>query len=715
MGCKAQLTNILVVVLILIISFGCIFLTNKKGANTRFLNNTSFHPIFIEKDVELYANKPTKEVLTNPIVDAVILSVRWRNIEKNENEYDWSALDKKIALVKSHNKKIILNVMTCGVNVPQWIMSKHVVTFSFTASNPNQPIYGKTFTVPVYWDDTYLNYKKKFIEALGKRYGNDSSIIGVMVSFVSTINNDWYIPKNTTPNLLDVGYDNNKLLEVGKETIDWWAEAFPNAMLKLPVGVSLQYDGITQTDLAENIIEYAYNKYPTRFYAQVNALSPALPTVNEIQNINKGEKFYILKILSRHPGKIGFQMLSDVTTNHGRLSTDSCKEPLCILNNSIRIALTYKPRFIEVSYKDIENKNLFSIWKSLTIPPSNISQKTYNNDILFFDFHYKLQKKNPTLFSDHELIDVVILEVPWSIVEPQEGIFNFTELDDVIDTWNKHGKHVMLRVIPYGQSCGNVVTPEWVYDRVDAISFFSKKRGEVRIPKVWSQEFLSIYKEYINALAKHYDKDKRVQYIEVGIGHIGYTSAQPSKEGTRAFIENGWNIDEWEEYIKWVLDEYRDSFKNKTLVLGISPILLRGHGLKEHLDFGKEIVSYAVDRGYVILFKGVSENKMELENTGFIPLIEYISTLQANTTIGFGDDWPLLGPTGSGYRDEDDFKAIIQTTLDIWNNVLKRKHPIFLVLLSNEMDASYKKGQHFNPIIYNELCVFKKNLSLYQR
>ena len=63
-----------------------------------------------------------------------------------------------------------------------------------------------------------------------------------------------------------------------------------------------------------------------------------------------------------------------------------------------------------------------------------------NRDIIFFNFYQNILINRPALFSDHPLLDVVILPVSWPEIEPSKGVFNFDSLDTIIDIWNKQAK-----------------------------------------------------------------------------------------------------------------------------------------------------------------------------------------------------------------------------------------------------------------------------------
>ncbi len=150
-----------------------------------------------------------------------------------------------------------------------------------------------------------------------------------------------------------------------------WANAFPKQVLKLPIGKSIADDNNNITTLAEKILDYAYSTYPNRFYAQINALCMMIPKANssQVQDAAPDSAFYLLKLLSQHPGKIGFQMTSSVTDDPARV--DKAKicpvnDSRCILKRTLESALTYNPHFIEYWYRDVENPELQDILDNIT-------------------------------------------------------------------------------------------------------------------------------------------------------------------------------------------------------------------------------------------------------------------------------------------------------------------------------------------------------------
>ncbi len=374
------------------------------------------------------------------------------------------------------------------------------------------------------------------------------------------------------------------------------------------------------------------------------------------------------------------------------------QEILSLIHKAKRL---YKEGNIDASYSFLKEAD--SLLEEKGINDDKSRRVSSEDDVLFFDFHYKLSCKRPNLFIQHELLDAVIIIVPWSEVEPYPDKYDFSKIDKLVNIWEESNKSIVLRIIPYGQKGGNLVTPKWVLQEVPYITFFSEKRGEVKIPEVWDDKFLEIYASYVKRLAKHYNDNPAVKYVEIGIGHIGYLTAQPAPEATSAFIKSGWTLKVWEKYVKEVIDLYNQCFSNKKLILTVTPLFLRGYYVKDNIKIAENIIKYAVNNNCYILFKGISEEEDEFANTGFPRLVNFLASLDIkNLHIGFGDDWPLLGPTGKKIRTKEDFKKALEMVYQLWLDIDK-KYPFFFVLLHNELAATDRTNKHFDKDVYTFL------------
>ncbi|MBI2583892.1 MAG: beta-galactosidase [Candidatus Aenigmarchaeota archaeon] len=327
-------------------------------------------------------------------------------------------------------------------------------------------------------------------------------------------------------------------------------------------------------------------------------------------------------------------------------------------------------------------------------------------DIIFFKAHRNEMLRDPTYLSDHELIDAVFMQVNWPTVEPERGRFDFAELDSLIDAWHNAGKKILLRVNPYGQARGNDETPQWLLDSVPVIEFDDALRGHVVIPKVWDQSFTREYKIFVEYLAQKYDNDPRVQYVQIGIGHIGFTTAQPSKEGDGAFLSAGWTLEIWENYVKNIIDVYSENFKEKKLMIGLEPIFIRSYLLRDNLDTGKRIGAYTARKNIIISSNGLEPGIQDFENTAIPEIIRYLVSLNLpDLHIALGDDWPLYGQTGTVYRDEYAFQSALNNILNLWEENGRRYTP-YLVLLRDDLQASQPGDRDYNQVVYDATANF---------
>jgi hypothetical protein len=331
-------------------------------------------------------------------------------------------------------------------------------------------------------------------------------------------------------------------------------------------------------------------------------------------------------------------------------------------------------------------------------------------DIIFFNFHQGILLNRPALFSDHPLLDAVIMQVSWPEVEPSKGVFDFGPLDARIDIWNKAGKSVMLKVVPYSQDNGNDSTPAWIYDTVPSIVFTSTRLGTVKIPVVWSSQFFTEYSAFILTLARKYNRDLRVQYIGIGIGQGGSVNAESSQEAKIPFLQAGWTLDVWENYIDNLIGLYYSNFKRKQLVITMASQFLTGYNMINNIQTGERIAEYAASKKYYILFKGIDQDPVVFNNTGIPAIVQDLASLNLNNpSLGFSDDLPLFS-TAPGGRTAADFQAILDNVYNLWVSINK-KYPIFLVLLDNELAATQigntnTGNKSFNVDVYNSLVDF---------
>ena len=114
----------------------------------------------------------------HPLVDAVIATFKWSEIEPKPGQYDFSEMDKMLALAKKYRKGIIFAIATYGQDpkaspTPAWLYDKGVKRISFHGGGVSK---GELVSVPKAWDDAYFREYEKLVRKVGERYANESSI-----------------------------------------------------------------------------------------------------------------------------------------------------------------------------------------------------------------------------------------------------------------------------------------------------------------------------------------------------------------------------------------------------------------------------------------------------------------------------------------------------------------------------------------------------------
>ena len=157
----------------------------------------------------------------------------------------------------------------------------------------------------------------------------------------------------------------------------------------------------------------------------------------------------------------------------------------------------------------------------------------------------------------------------WSKLNPAKDVYDWTELDKLLDALAEHNMGYALRVLPYSPSFvkGNDTpeeeydwTPKFVYEmgakKITATVQWNGYR--VTVP-VWDDPiYLQAAKDFGTALAQKYDGDPRIEYIDIrSFGEWGEWHAS-HLDGSEMPSENI-QID--------LLDHYASVFKKTLLVL----------------------------------------------------------------------------------------------------------------------------------------------------
>jgi Beta-galactosidase len=298
-------------------------------------------------------------ILTNPLVVGVSIRGVWPSVEKSEGVYDWSYLDKQITLAENAGKKVSLGITSGGKNTPLWVFNTGVQTFSFVDNNSYSPTYNQTVTIPVYWDQIFLQKKKDLIAKMGQHFSTNNHIVLVNAHCANSTTDDWQVPSSTTDvqNWQAIGYTSDKLVNACKKILDATMAAFPNQVVTMSVGRSSNKLDPDPDYVARKVVAYAMTAYPGRFIVQKNSLSDTTPDPSVMPVLGAWQIIY-----DNQPAVAG-QMLWFVTNDSTCRMNGKVKpcDPAAVLQEAVGIGAEYGMRYEEIYQKDILNPALAGV------------------------------------------------------------------------------------------------------------------------------------------------------------------------------------------------------------------------------------------------------------------------------------------------------------------------------------------------------------------
>ncbi len=253
----------------------------------------------------------------------------------------------------------------------------------------------------------------------------------------------------------------------------------------------------------------------------------------------------------------------------------------------------------------------------------------------------------------------------WDKLNPKKGVYDWTELDKLLDACEKNGLGYALRVLPYTPSPidGNNTpiekydwTPQWVYDSgaKKVTATLQGKGYQAQVP-VWDDPiYLQAAKDFATAMAEKYDGDPRIEYIDVRtFGEWGewHASHLNGSEMPSAKIEMD------------MLDHYASVFKKTLLALPSS-----GAG---------EVYTHALNIG------------ITKRDDGFIGTPGRPDSLVRAYKAGL----PTIAENIAGYKTMLNYTDVIpggylKWTPDRWVSAIKTAHLTYYVL-DQESDDAY--------------------------
>ncbi len=299
------------------------------------------------------------QILNDPRIVGLDLGDSWAEVERTEGVYDWSSVDSELVKAEAHGKKVLLRIVSGGINVPDWLLADpNVQIFTFIDTNPYSPTYGQPLRMPVFWDPIFLAKKIALIQAAGAHFAGHSSIVVVTCSFANAQTGDWSIPDapEDLQNWRDAGYTTELMVNAGEMIVDATMAAFPNQNVALSIGRGAGDLDPTQDYLAETAVDYATTTYG-RFITEKNSLSATTTDPS-----GSYSDLFNWQVLFDQCPNVAAQMLWFVSGDDTyRMNGGIPGNERNILLNAITIGTHYGTQYQEIYEADLKDPSLSSV------------------------------------------------------------------------------------------------------------------------------------------------------------------------------------------------------------------------------------------------------------------------------------------------------------------------------------------------------------------
>ena len=227
-------------------------------------------------------------------------------------------------------------------------------------------------------------------------------------------------------------------------------------------------------------------------------------------------------------------------------------------------------------------------------------------------------------FLKEKISDKIEVSIPWCLLEPKEGEFNWEhpQWEGSFKSWVDKGFKVGLKV--RGMSTRGTLyddgTPQWVFDagakyideNMDAyVNLPVPKR---RVPVYWDPVYLEKTKNLIKALGERYNGKPFVEFVQ--IAHMGqwgemhvsmHTPVQP-------WLDAGYCPEKYLEAHKKIIDWYSTAFPDTQLSQALGPPIFSASELSDV----EKIIPYLANKKIMFKYGGLGFNWESKEGDPFV-------------------------------------------------------------------------------------------------
>ncbi|HEX5368913.1 MAG TPA: beta-galactosidase, partial [Dehalococcoidia bacterium] len=143
--------------------------------------------------------------------------------------------------------------------------------------------------------------------------------------------------------------------------------------------------------------------------------------------------------------------------------------------------------------------------------------------------------------------------ITWSEIEPEDGVYNWSVLDNLIASASKAGKRIVPR-IETNIDGGGVATPDWFFTSPGALYYYPSSGAQshgYKSPVPWDPTFQQKFGAFLTAMGKRYNGNPTIAFFQTnaGGGMYGEQYMGNAAPGYTASVQiatsKGW-LDKWQ-------------------------------------------------------------------------------------------------------------------------------------------------------------------------
>lgn len=162
----------------------------------------------------------------------------------------------------------------------------------------------------------------------------------------------------------------------------------------------------------------------------------------------------------------------------------------------------------------------------------------------------------------------VLLSYKWTEIEPSPGVFDFTNLNNAINT-------VTNADLPYSLAIlgGSFGSPNWLIDDLGASHFdFNYQNQDWRLPLWWNQVVMDRLDTLITAVGNQYANDPDLSHVYVTQMTVNGVEGHLNGVDMNAFASSGFTPQNWITSAEATTLKYADAFPTKPIVFEVHEI-----------------------------------------------------------------------------------------------------------------------------------------------